>query len=115
MHYCLGWFHETFKDGRHLMWHGGAVDGFGSQMGFFPAERFGYVFLTNLEPSLDRKSTRLNSSHANISYAVFCLKKNTILSHYFIFLDLFPTPQATIFFVSYLLRIPYPFMIFSSY
>src|SRR3712207_6973167 len=26
--------------------------------------------------SLDRKSTRLNSSHANISYAVFCLKKN---------------------------------------
>src|SRR3712207_8504903 len=28
---------------------------------------------------LDRKSTRLNSSHANISYAVFCLKKN---NHY---------------------------------
>src|SRR3712207_8059042 len=28
--------------------------------------------------TLDRKSTRLNSSHANISYAVFCLKKNTI-------------------------------------
>src|SRR5947209_14773560 len=27
---------------------------------------------------LDRKSTRLNSSHANISYAVFCLKKKTI-------------------------------------
>src|SRR3712207_8786355 len=26
-------------------------------------------------PRLDRKSTRLNSSHANISYAVFCLKK----------------------------------------
>src|SRR3712207_7454443 len=25
--------------------------------------------------ALDRKSTRLNSSHANISYAVFCLKK----------------------------------------
>src|SRR3712207_8304860 len=29
------------------------------------------------DPGLDRKSTRLNSSHANISYAVFCLKKNT--------------------------------------
>src|SRR3712207_7679211 len=28
----------------------------------------------------DRKSTRLNSSHANISYAVFCLKKKTILN-----------------------------------
>src|SRR3712207_8453741 len=26
----------------------------------------------------DRKSTRLNSSHANISYAVFCLKKKTV-------------------------------------
>src|SRR3712207_8363823 len=33
----------------------------------------------------DRKSTRLNSSHANISYAVFCLKKKkkiTLLNHY---------------------------------
>src|SRR3712207_8568255 len=28
----------------------------------------------------DRKSTRLNSSHANISYAVFCLKKITTIS-----------------------------------
>src|SRR3712207_1961514 len=28
---------------------------------------------------VDRKSTRLNSSHANISYAVFCLKKKTAL------------------------------------
>src|SRR3712207_7722277 len=27
------------------------------------------------DPEEDRKSTRLNSSHANISYAVFCLKK----------------------------------------
>src|SRR3712207_8003174 len=31
---------------------------------------------------LDRKSTRLNSSHANILYAVFCLKKNTLLLWY---------------------------------
>src|SRR3712207_8819883 len=29
----------------------------------------------------DRKSTRLNSSHANISYAVFCLKKKTLTSY----------------------------------
>src|SRR3712207_8385358 len=28
-----------------------------------------------VDERLDRKSTRLNSSHANISYAVFCLKK----------------------------------------
>src|SRR3712207_7207904 len=31
----------------------------------------------------DRKSTRLNSSHANISYAVFCLKKKKKLIDYF--------------------------------
>src|SRR3712207_8055110 len=30
---------------------------------------------SSLSASRDRKSTRLNSSHANISYAVFCLKK----------------------------------------
>src|SRR5438270_2219265 len=30
------------------------------------------------EGSLDRKSTRLNSSHSQISYAVFCLKKKII-------------------------------------
>src|SRR3712207_7316099 len=30
----------------------------------------------------DRKSTRLNSSHANISYAVFCLKKKNYYSSY---------------------------------
>src|SRR3712207_8005344 len=36
---------------------------------------------TDLEPQ-DRKSTRLNSSHANISYAVFCLKKKKHTSHH---------------------------------
>src|SRR5258707_13747050 len=43
-------------------------------------QRFGVDILdgvgsTELLHILDRKSTRLNSSHANISYAVFCLKK----------------------------------------
>src|SRR3712207_7451993 len=33
-----------------------------------------------LFPLVDRKSTRLNSSHANISYAVFCLKKKKIIN-----------------------------------
>src|SRR3712207_8631711 len=33
--------------------------------------------------TLDRKSTRLNSSHANISYAVFCLKKKTHKQSYY--------------------------------
>src|SRR3712207_8115063 len=36
----------------------------------------------DLALEIDRKSTRLNSSHANISYAVFCLKKKKLhLSH----------------------------------
>src|SRR3712207_7977065 len=34
-----------------------------------------------MTPAGDRKSTRLNSSHANISYAVFCLKKKKYQSH----------------------------------
>src|SRR3712207_7285523 len=33
------------------------------------------TFVVSLPKRTDRKSTRLNSSHANISYAVFCLKK----------------------------------------
>src|SRR2546422_8589416 len=37
---------------------------------------FGQLFEQRLTiPSVDRKSTRLNSSHGYISYAVFCLKK----------------------------------------
>src|SRR3712207_7630941 len=35
----------------------------------------GYLRIRGRKDNLDRKSTRLNSSHANISYAVFCLKK----------------------------------------
>src|SRR3712207_7742567 len=41
------------------------------------AECFRLV-LRVMRMSADRKSTRLNSSHANISYAVFCLKKKQI-------------------------------------
>src|SRR3712207_8718281 len=33
------------------------------------------VLFAEFDETKDRKSTRLNSSHANISYAVFCLKK----------------------------------------
>src|SRR5699024_12871914 len=33
------------------------------------------LFLDQMEIKIDRKSTRLNSSHVSISYAVFCLKK----------------------------------------
>src|SRR3712207_7196319 len=39
---------------------------------------FWWVDVARAERGRDRKSTRLNSSHANISYAVFCLKKKKI-------------------------------------
>src|SRR3712207_6945988 len=42
---------------------------------------------------IDRKSTRLNSSHANISYAVFCLEKKTHLPYAF-FTHLFTNRPA---------------------
>src|SRR3712207_8019633 len=47
---------------------------------------FAAIVLVSVDFSLtgwngrDRKSTRLNSSHANISYAVFCLKKKKLLN-----------------------------------
>src|SRR3712207_7553541 len=45
-----------------------------SVVGVLRGARPGPTYLLRAE---DRKSTRLNSSHANISYAVFCLKKKT--------------------------------------
>src|SRR3712207_8545408 len=47
-------------------------------------ERAGFrvrVASDGVEALKDRKSTRLNSSHANISYAVFCLKKKKYKQH----------------------------------
>src|SRR5699024_12155201 len=39
------------------------------------------IWILIFSKGLDRKSTRLNSSHVSISYAVFCLKKKTIHTH----------------------------------
>src|SRR5207249_5824974 len=41
----------------------------------WPGDSARKIFGPNAPPALDRKSTRLNSSHVSISYAVFCLKK----------------------------------------
>src|SRR3712207_7341520 len=43
------------------------------------------LFRNQFNATLDRKSTRLNSSHANISYAVFCLKKNNLIHSFYLF------------------------------
>src|SRR2546427_2449650 len=40
-----------------------------------PPQTHPFAFSMSVAVSLDRKSTRLNSSHSQISYAVFCLKK----------------------------------------
>src|SRR2546430_8366201 len=45
----------------------------GNAAGYWVSEADGTVAI----PRRDRKSTRLNSSHSQISYAVFCLKKNS--------------------------------------
>src|SRR3712207_7492892 len=50
----------------------------------------------------DRKSTRLNSSHVNISYAVFCLKKKIITIT-------FPASSSLYIPFHSILRYPYPF------
>src|SRR2546430_56808 len=49
---------------------------------------------TPIDPAADRKSTRLNSSHSQISYAVFCLKKKKERST----ICLLPPPGLTFFF-----------------
>src|SRR3712207_8612892 len=51
------------------------------QFGRIAAQTAKQVVMQKLrDAERDRKSTRLNSSHANISYAVFCLKKKNILN-----------------------------------
>src|SRR2546430_16721635 len=42
---------------------------------FFASFRYSRIFASEIPSNTDRKSTRLNSSHSQISYAVFCLKK----------------------------------------
>src|SRR3712207_8177224 len=86
-------FRSAVGGGEDLVWHAEVVRrahppvlGAGKppvgvevahQMGRGLQQRGGH--LLPLAGLRDRKSTRLNSSHANISYAVFCLKKKKII------------------------------------
>src|SRR3712207_7993082 len=63
-------------------WPVTAVDpGFILSFGATVAILLGVRRLLPAASAQDRKSTRLNSSHANISYAVFCLKKKNSVQH----------------------------------
>src|SRR3712207_8847787 len=66
---------DEHPDGTERLYADG---NFNTETGY--CESYGRDLLTGAESTemeQDRKSTRLNSSHANISYAVFCLKKKT--------------------------------------
>src|SRR5699024_11752978 len=64
---------ETLNGRPVFMWHGkkDIVVPFQPTYAFYEAQQSQYAQATEK----DRKSTRLNSSHVSISYAVFCLKK----------------------------------------
>src|SRR2546422_1710251 len=64
------WCSTLTRSGRHT---GLSVVGLGGLV------QLGYYWTRPPSPTTDRKSTRLNSSHGYISYAVFCLKKKTRL------------------------------------
>src|SRR3712207_8418620 len=69
-----------FRSGRHHDLGPDAAGGLGRLEDVVGAQHVGLDGEPGLavglaDQWLDRKSTRLNSSHANISYAVFCLKK----------------------------------------
>src|SRR5207253_8454386 len=53
----------------------GQLDVMGDSLGVVAIHMFDHTYFRLASKRVDRKSTRLNSSHVAISYAVFCLKK----------------------------------------
>src|SRR5437660_6416797 len=64
------------------------------QIATFGSTSFDFYLISELMDRVDRKSTRLNSSHVAISYAVFCLKKKKILGKK-VMVDLLRTPRRS--------------------
>src|SRR3712207_7219004 len=69
---------QQVVDGLAVVGAGPEVGGAGPQLVVGEPLDLGLEGVDVRHQRLDRKSTRLNSSHANISYAVFCLKKKKI-------------------------------------
>src|SRR3712207_8798388 len=69
-------------DGRDVLYYDGTIRKYNA----ISSDPYSKLFRTGIDQQYnvaitkDRKSTRLNSSHANISYAVFCLKKKKNVS-----------------------------------
>src|SRR3712207_7208535 len=74
-----------YEPGERITPHAGLMKYMEALAGAAPARMKIFEYARSWEGRRDRKSTRLNSSHANISYAVFCLKKKTFFdSRYFV-------------------------------
>src|SRR5688572_32320573 len=63
---------RSYRNGDHRTRRRGGDD---KSRGCFHASRLAAALVPRVFLGADRKSTRLNSSHSQISYAVFCLKK----------------------------------------
>src|SRR3712207_8198253 len=72
---AVGEVHVDEDAGRDADLQDLADDARAMMLGALPAQGIAAARAIGLREGEDRKSTRLNSSHANISYAVFCLKK----------------------------------------
>src|SRR3712207_7539922 len=69
-----------FRSRVRRLQRAGVITGFTARVALANVGRSLDAFIDVRLLPTDRKSTRLNSSHANISYAVFCLKKKNITS-----------------------------------
>src|SRR5436309_8687120 len=68
---------RSYTDGqlKYVIEHGIAPSGMPASSGILNDDEIWSIVIKDAARRRDRKSTRLNSSHVKISYAVFCLKK----------------------------------------